>query len=71
MNDLGSGVVYTETVVYSAPEAFLKDAPYQIAIVELDSGKRVTARIVGDRVSIGDPVHFLEYRSQIPFFRKA
>jgi uncharacterized OB-fold protein len=71
MNDLGSGVVYTETVVYSAPEAFLKEAPYQIAIVELDSGKRVTARILGDHVSIGDLVHFLEYRSQIPFFRKA
>ena len=38
-----SGTVYTETVVYSAPEAFVNDAPYQIAIV--DAGRRRT----GDR----------------------
>jgi uncharacterized OB-fold protein len=68
---LGSGVVYTETVVHSAPEAFVSEAPYQLAIVALDSGGRVTARIAGDRVSIGDPVQFLEFRSQIPFFRKS
>ena len=33
-----SGTVYTETVVYSAPEAFAAEAPYQTAIV--DAGRR-------------------------------
>ena len=38
MNDLGAGTIYTETVVYSPPEAFVNDVPYQLAIVELDDG---------------------------------
>jgi uncharacterized OB-fold protein len=68
---LGSGQIYTETVVWSAPAAHMKDAPYQMAIVALDAGGRVTARILGDRVQIGDAVTFSEYRDGVPFFRKA
>jgi uncharacterized OB-fold protein len=68
--DLSPGEVYTESVVWSAPEAFVKDAPYQIAILTLASGGRVTARIVGDRVKIGDQVTFAEYRGGVPYFRK-
>jgi uncharacterized OB-fold protein len=64
------GSVYTETVVHSAPAAFAAEAPYQIAIIELESGGRLTVRIDGDRVSIGDPVEFIEYRNNIPFFRR-
>ena len=67
---LGMGEVYTETVVYSPPEAFVNDAPYQIAIVSLDAGGRITARIDGARVQTGDRVEFAEYRNGIPFFRK-
>jgi uncharacterized OB-fold protein len=66
----GSGTVYTETVVWSAPEAFVKDAPYQLAIVSLDAGGRMTARIDGERVAIGDAVDFAGYRDGLPFFRK-
>jgi uncharacterized OB-fold protein len=65
-----TGTVYTETVVYSAPEAFVLDAPYQTAIVALDSGGRVTARISGDRVAIDDRVEQVETRNGVPFFRK-
>ncbi|HUQ92738.1 MAG TPA: OB-fold domain-containing protein [Bryobacteraceae bacterium] len=64
------GVVYTETVVWSAPEQYVLEAPYQIAIVALAEGGRLTARIQGDRVSIGDRVRFLEYRHQFPVFEK-
>lgn len=67
---LGTGEVYTESVIWSAPEAFVKDAPYQIAIVLLASGGRLTARILGDRVKIGDQVTFAEYRDGVPYFRK-
>ena len=49
---------------------FVADAPYQLAIITLDSGKRLTARVAGDRVQIGDAVDFAEYRDGIPFFRK-
>ncbi len=66
-----TGIVYTETVVYSAPEAFVRDVPYQTAIVTLDGGGRVTARISGDRVAIGDRVELAETRDGVPFYRKA
>jgi uncharacterized OB-fold protein len=64
------GTVYTETVVYSAPPAFEKDVPYQVAIVTLDSGGRVTGRVEGARVAIGDRVALVETRDGVPFFRK-
>jgi uncharacterized OB-fold protein len=66
-----TGVIYTETVIYSAPEAFTKDVPYQTAIVTLDGGGRVTGRILGDRVSIDDRVIEVEERDGVPFFQKA
>jgi uncharacterized OB-fold protein len=67
----GDGEVYTETVVWSAPEAYINDAPYQIAIITLDAGGRLTARIGGGRVQIGDRVVFADFRNGVPFFRKA
>ena len=66
-----SGVVYTETMVHAAPEQFVADAPYQLAIVSLDEGGRLTVRVDGDRVSIDDRVDFVADRNGIPFFRKA
>jgi len=72
------GTVYTETVIWSAPEAFVADVPYQTAIVTLDEGGRVTARIAGDRVRIDDRVEETEVgpalspaNSAVPVFRKA
>jgi uncharacterized OB-fold protein len=67
-----SGTVYTETIIYSAAEAFAAEVPFQTAIVTLDDGRgRLTARIAGDRVSIGDRVVEIEPRNGVPFFRKA
>ena len=55
------GVVYTETVIHSAPEAFINDAPYQMVIVSLASGGRRTGRVRGERrLKIGDPVRLAE-----------
>ena len=65
-----TGVVYTETVVHSAPEQFAAEAPYQLVIVALDDGGRVTARMLGERVRIGDAVELAEEQSGVPFFRK-
>jgi uncharacterized OB-fold protein len=70
MSGLGPGTVYTETVVWSPPEAYVNDVPYQLAIVQLDGGRRITGRVDGDRVHIGDRVSFAEFRNEVPFFRK-
>ena len=66
-----SGIVYTETVIWSAPEAFAADVPYQTAIVALDGGGRLTTRVGGSRVAIGDRVTEAEPRNGIPFFQKS
>ena len=66
-----NGTVYTETVVWSPPVEYVNDAPYQLAIVEQAEDGRVTARILGDRVQVGDAVEFVEDRNGVPYFRKA
>jgi uncharacterized protein len=65
-----TGAVYTETVVYLAPEAFASDVPYQVVIVTLENGSRLTGRVVGGRVAIDDGVEQVETRDGVPFFRK-
>ena len=65
------GVIYTETTVFAPPEQFAADAPYQLVIVALEDGKRLTARIDGERVSIGDRVELAEIRNKIAFFHKS
>ncbi len=62
--------VYTDTVVYLAPAAFQADVPYQVAMVTLDDGTRVTGRVEGERVTIGDAVEALGKRDGVPWFRK-
>ena len=64
------GTVYTETLIHSAPEAFVSEAPYQLIIVTLESGERVTGRVSGDQVSIDDTVILADERNGVPFFRK-
>ena len=67
------GIVYTETVVHSAPAQLANDAPYQIAIVDLQDGTRRTGRIAaalaGQRVKIGDAVELTEEREGVLWFR--
>jgi uncharacterized OB-fold protein len=70
MTNPGSGIIYTETLIHAAPQQFVADAPYQLVIVTLDGGQRLTARVAGGTVQIGDAVDFAEYRDGVPFFRK-
>lgn len=69
------GVVYTETIVHSPPEQYASDAPYQLGIIDLDTGGRITVRILGrepqDRARIGERVVFVEDRAGVPYYRKA
>jgi uncharacterized OB-fold protein len=65
-----SGTVYTETLIHAAPQQFIDEAPYQLIIVTLDSGGRVTGRVDGARVAIGDRVERTQEKAGVPFFRK-
>ena len=73
-NSRSQGVVYTETVVHAAPAQYAADAPYQLAIIDLENNGRLTVRILGkeanDRVCVGDRVEFVEERDGVSYFRK-
>lgn len=69
------GIVYTETIVHSPPEQYAADAPYQLAIIDLHCGGRLTVRVLGknpeERAHIGDRVVFVEEKSGVSYYRKA
>ncbi len=57
----GEGEIYTHTTIRVAPEAYRDEAPYDIAIVELNPELRITARIITEvpgSIHIGDKVKF-------------
>jgi uncharacterized OB-fold protein len=66
-----TGSIYTETVVHLAPERFAADVPYQVAIIDLDGDGRLTARIEGQRIAIGDRVTETRADGDISYFRKS
>lgn len=70
MINMRQGIVYTETVVHAAPEKFAAEAPYQVAIVQFDDETRITARVTGDRVTIGDKVIEAEISHGVTYFTK-
>ena len=65
-----TGTVYTETLIHAAPQQFIAEAPYQLVIVTLDSGGRVTGRVSGMPLRIDDRVELIEEKAGVPFFRK-
>ncbi len=54
----GRGTLYSYTTVYRASTRSFADAPYVLAIVELDEGPRMTTNIVAppDKLKVGMPV---------------
>jgi uncharacterized OB-fold protein len=65
-----TGTVYTETLIHAAPREFVNEAPYQLIIVTLADGRRVTGRVDGDPVSIDDAVELTAEKNGVPYFRK-
>lgn len=58
----GKGKIYSFTQVSSGPAGFELEAPYVLAIIELEEGPRLTAQIVGvseKEVKIGDCVEMI------------
>jgi uncharacterized OB-fold protein len=73
--DSRDGVVFTETIVHAPTEQFAADVPYQLAIIDLDRGGRVTVRVLGktadERARIGDRIRFVEERNGVPYYERA
>jgi uncharacterized OB-fold protein len=60
----GRGQVYSYTTVYEAPSGYEENAPYTVALIQLEEGPVVTAQLTdleqGDRaVEIGMPVEMV------------
>ncbi len=58
----GQGKIDTFTVIRYPPEGFEKEAPYVVALIDLDQGPRVIARIVdaSENLQIGQTVFFFK-----------
>jgi len=55
----GNGKIYSYTFVASPPTGFELEAPYIMAVIELEEGAKVTAQLVDtdyEKVKIGAPV---------------
>ena len=71
----GRGTIYSYTVAHQAFGVFAEDAPYVVAIVELEEGVRMMTRIDAprERVSIGLAVHVtfetMGENITLPYFR--
>lgn len=47
----GTGVLVSWTTIRRAPTRFRDDAPYDVAVVDLDDGQRVVGRLAADSAS--------------------
>ncbi|MGP4015093.1 Zn-ribbon domain-containing OB-fold protein [Saccharopolyspora sp. 5N708] len=71
----GRGTVYSYTVAHRAFGEFAEQAPFTVALVDLDEGPRMMTRVVdGDQVRIGDRVELVIARlgadsPEVPCFR--
>lgn len=66
----GAGKIYSFTRVHVAPEEFQDLVPYYLAIIDLDSGVRLMARVQtndGDLVRIGAPVELVSVENGYVF----
>ncbi|VVB59037.1 Uncharacterised protein [Candidatus Anstonella stagnisolia] len=57
----GKGKIYSFTEIFSPPGGFELEAPYTIAIVQLEEGPKITAQITAPHgeIKIGDPVEMV------------
>ncbi len=69
----GRGTVYSFTVVHRAPAEFQDEAPYVVALVELEEGARMLTRLIGVEpaaVRVSMPVEVtLQGEPRLPYFR--
>ena len=69
----GSGKIYSHSRVHVAPEQFKSIVPYYLAIIDLDEGVRLMARLQtqeGDNVRIDAPVELVSVENGYVFALK-
>ncbi len=65
----GAGRLATWTTIRRAPTRFRDEAPYEVAVVDLDAGLRVTGRLAkGASPEVGAPVRALPSDAPYPVF---
>jgi uncharacterized OB-fold protein len=65
----GAGRLSTWTMIRRAPTRFRDEAPYAVAVVDLDAGLRVTGRLAtGAAPEVGAPVRALPSDAPYPVF---
>lgn len=71
----GRATVHSYTVVHRAPPAFAEEAPYVVALVDLEEGPRMMTRLLGiepGAVEIGMRVRIaIEGDPPLPYFRRS
>lgn len=68
----GRGTLTSFTTIRVPPTAFLGQEPYSIAVIDLEEGLRVTARLLvpnGSEAAIGGPAVFEAMLAYGPVFR--
>jgi uncharacterized OB-fold protein len=68
----GKGTIYTYSTVHIPLASLQKEAPYTVAIVDIEGGCRITGRIIEspqDRLSIGASVEVVEVKDGAYLFR--
>lgn len=65
----GSGTLVSWTTIRRAPTQFRDEVPYDVCIVDLPGGQRVTGRLTdGDGIAVGAAVAAVELRGDTPIF---
>jgi len=68
MKHTGTGIIYSYTTIRVAAGKYESQLPYIVALVELDGGLRVTARLEGEQTSIGQRVKLNRVDESIYWF---
>ncbi len=69
----GKGTIRTYTIIRVPPLGFENQVPYSLAVVRLEEGINVTARITGphEELKIGAPVTYDRGKEGVHYFRTA
>lgn len=67
----GTGRLVSWTTIRRAPSAFRDQAPYHVAVIDLDAGVRMTARLLSPAANarLGGRVACVDVHDGIPLFR--
>ncbi|MBT2655106.1 OB-fold domain-containing protein [Bacillus sp. ISL-18] len=68
MKHTGTGSIYSYTTIRVAAGKYEPQLPYIVALVELEGGLRVTARLEGEQASIGQYVKMNRVEESIYWF---